>query len=176
MTPCKVSEERLQRWFDSGAEPHHDMALHIHGCAACRQQVDAWQQAGHALRQIVDQGVGEIEPLVAVQAIHARIAAARERSWSARWGMWWQDLWTFNRRAAITFAAAAFLGAVSAPVAIGLMESGGGDSSLGPNAISLVVVESLEFDGNARPVVYRPSGATAIIWVEPEALDGVVHN
>jgi len=47
----------------------------------------------------------------------------------------------------------------------------------GSPALASVVVESLDFDGDNRAVVYRPgSGQTTIIWVEAEDSYGAKEN
>jgi anti-sigma factor RsiW len=139
---------------------------HLQGCVSCRRQVDAWRTAGEALRDVVDSGVGEVEPLLALQQIRARIACRQQSPWIWRLGAWWRDLWTFNRAAVYGVAAATALGAVSAPLFLYLF--GSADNGTGPS-VAAVVVESLEYGGESKAVVFRPeNSSTAIIWVEPQ--------
>jgi len=174
MSGCNLSEQRLLRWLDGDAKGADEIEAHVETCETCAARIDAWRGAGEELRAMVDAGVGDVEPLLAVQRIHERIAHAQESSLVYRARAWWQDLWTFNRRAFAGLAAATVLGVASAPVVIAMLGGPSGDDGREASpAIASVVVESLEFDGDSRAVVYRPSGDTTIIWVEPEDTHGV---
>ncbi len=175
MKACTISTERLQRWFDGEVTLRDEVTVHVEQCEHCTAQVATWRRAGEELVQIVDAGVGEVEPLLALRSIRERIAHAEASSPSVWLRNWWQDAWAVRRRALAGVAIAAAAGIVSAPAFVYLL----GDVQLqqGSPAIASVVVESLEFDGDSRAVVYRPgSGQTTIIWVEAEDSYGAKEN
>lgn len=167
MTHPKLSPERLQMWLDG--ELSENEAVELEGRLAHEPEAEALVKSvravGDHVREWVDGGMGEVEPLRALQSIRQRIAEEEAASPMARLGRWWHDLWAFNRKALAGVGMAAALGAASAP---GLMYWLGGPSSQGTAPMASVVVESLEFSGNATAMVYRPTdSATTIIWVEP---------
>lgn len=170
MTSCKQSEKRLHEWLDGelpeGSPEALEVESHVERCTACGARVEAWRHTGAQLRTLVDDAVGDVEPLRALQRIRTRIAEAEQRSLLNRLQIWWHDLWVFNRRAVAGVAAAAAMGALCAPAVVYLTAERTWEAA--SPAMASVVVESLEFDGNAKAVVYRPEGSkTTIIWVEP---------
>ncbi len=170
MTSCKQSEKRLHEWLDGelpeGSPEALEVESHVERCEACSARLEAWSFAGAQLEQLVEEGVGKVEPLRALQKIRARIIEAEERSLLNRASVWLEDLWAFNRRAVAGVAAAAAMGALCAPTVVYLAQD---ESWSQPSpAMASVIVESLEFDGTAKAVVYRPEGSsTTIFWVEP---------
>lgn len=175
MKACSISTERLQRWFDGEVTRRDEVTVHVEQCEHCTAQVASWRHAGEQLAQIVDDGVGEVEPLLALRSIRERIADAEARSPSVWLRNWWQDAWAAKRRAMAGVAIAVAAGIVTAPAFVYWL--GNAELQQGGPAIASVVVESLEFDGDSRAVVYRPgSGQTTIIWVEAEDSYGATEN
>lgn len=175
MKGCSLSSERLQRWFDGEAKLRDEITVHVEQCEHCTTQVALFRRAGEQLVQIVDDGVGEVDPLLALRSIRERIAHAEASSPSAWLRRWCQDAWVARRRAVAGVAIAAAAGVVTAPAFVYWL--GSTEFQQGDPAIASVVVESLEFDGDSRAVVYRPgSGQTTIIWVEAEDSYGVSEN
>ena len=74
------------------------VAEHVRGCDGCRDEVESWQRAGAALVEVIDAGIGEVEPLYALRSIRNRIDDASGRASFGRLADWWRDLWAFNRR------------------------------------------------------------------------------
>lgn len=168
MSGCDFNRTWLMAWLDGEAgKKAGRVREHLEHCSECANEVDAWRRAGDELRATVDAGVGDAEPLVALQRIRERIARKEEETAGARLRAWWNDVWLLNRRAFAGVAIAAALGALSAP---GLLYWAGRDTldMNGPPA-GAVVVESLEVGGNATAVVLSgDSGETTLIWVEPD--------
>jgi anti-sigma factor RsiW len=144
---------------------------HVERCRECQELIAAWQHAGDELRAMVDEDVGQVDPLLALQNIRDRIAAAESRTLGSRLVAWWEELWLVNRRAVAGVVAATALGALVAPGAVFLLGKTAPtmlEELTGP----AVVVEALEVGGNATAVVWGGAGETStLIWVEPGADD-----
>lgn len=171
MTTCGFSKRLLHSWYDGAAgSAAAQVEAHLQRCGACSAEVDAWRQASEKLRQVIDAGVGHVEPLVALRDIRERIHEAEKRSIVGRLRAFWDDLWLLHRRAVAGVAAAAALGALCAPAVTWWLGEAGVDVTTASGAqMASVVVESLEFgDDAARAVVYNADdGMTTLIWVEP---------
>jgi hypothetical protein len=170
MTRCAyVSEEELASWYDGLPGNREDIASHVEGCANCSAVLSSWRASGEQLRSVVDTALGEVEPLIALQSIRQRIAAGETGSFAERVSAWWEELWTFNRRAVQGVVAAAALGALTAPAVAYWMGAQAEAPEVGGPHVASVVIEELEYAGSARAVVYHPAESTTIIWVEPGA-------
>ncbi len=125
---------------------------------------------GEYLRDIVTQGVPQVEPLRALQSIRERIEQEEAKSAKSRWTSFWEGIFTSPRQMALGFACAAALGAVVAPAALWLMSTDAIDTHTttdGQPQTASVVVESVEIEGNAKTVVFQPQGSdTAVIWID----------
>ncbi|OGQ77445.1 MAG: hypothetical protein A2289_16935 [Deltaproteobacteria bacterium RIFOXYA12_FULL_58_15] len=171
MSRCNYSKDRLQAWLDDQSGKHSAQTRkHLEGCRDCANLIEVWRRAGEQLRDTVDQGLGNVEPLAALKKIRMRVAEIEQRSLGARMRAWWNDTWMFNRRALAGVAVAAALGALAAPGAVYL--SGKlGTSAIGPALVARVgpgvVLESLEVGDNATAVVLDEGETTTLIWVEP---------
>jgi len=169
---CGISKEQLHAWADGEAGELSDkIAQHVATCEVCAQEVEVATRTGKILRHMVNQGVGPVEPLVALQGIRHRIEHNEQRAPMARLLAWWDDLWAFNRRAVVGVAMAVALGALVAPGVVWLADSQTSDrmpAELGSDpTMASVVVESVEIEGNAKTVVYQPQGSsTAVIWID----------
>jgi anti-sigma factor RsiW len=174
MSQCKYPREWLQAWLDGeGGRRSAETRDHLEHCRDCANLVDSWRRSGEELRQTVDAAIGEVEPLVALEKIRARIADAEQRTLGARLRHWWQEMWLFNRRALAGVAVAAALGALVAPGVLYVANRAAldvqDDGLHGP----AVVVESLEVGNNATAVVLGGEGGnTTLIWVEPGTDNG----
>ncbi len=169
MKPCTFPKRILSVWLDdeAGAE-RAEVEKHVAACRECAAEVEELRRASRVLRALLDDGIGEVEPLLALQKIRARIRANEERSFTARLKAFWGELWLFHRRALAGVTAAFALGALSAPLLTywtGMVQGVPADG--GPQTAA-VVVESLEVGGNATTVVLRGNGGSAtLIWVVP---------
>ncbi|MBI3178111.1 MAG: hypothetical protein HYZ27_00530 [Deltaproteobacteria bacterium] len=167
MKACTFPKRWLSAWLDSEAGEQNDaVEKHLVTCRECAQEVEDLRRTSAAVRTLLDNAVGEVEPLLALQKIRARIRDNAERAFMARLRAWWSDVWLFHRRALAGVTAAVALGALSAPIVTywtGMVEGAPADG--GPQTAS-VVVESLEVGGNATTVVLRGNGDSAtLIWV-----------
>jgi anti-sigma factor RsiW len=166
MKRCEVTERELASWYDGLLGAPKDMADHVERCESCSARIEVWRRSGDHLRGAIDSAIGEVEPLIALQAIRQRIATQEKAGLMARLRSFWDDLWVFNRRAVAGLATAAALGALTAPAVAYWM--GGQGAYPGDARVASVVVEELEYAGNAKAVVYHPDNSnTTIIWVEP---------
>ncbi len=170
MKACGFPEELLSAYLDGEAGARtREVELHLEACGACRDTVAGWRECGARLVRIVDGGVGDVEPLVALSRIRTRIAVAEAQSPLTRLARWWRDLWMFRRRAAAGVLVAAALGALSSPLVVlwaGRQLGGSGSGA----AFAGVVIESMEWGGKTQAVIYQGgSGATTLIWMEPDA-------
>lgn len=170
---CNFPQDLVSAWVDGEAGRRTDeVARHVEGCPGCAAAADAWRKEAAALRQIVDSGIGEVDPLPALAQIRERIAAREERSLFARVAAFWHDQWAFNRRAVAGVVLAAALGALSAPAVV-LWASHAARKGGHGAGLAAVVIESLQADPNTQTVVYRgEDGTTTLIWVEPDANEG----
>jgi anti-sigma factor RsiW len=169
MKSCKFPKTWLMAWLDDEMDEHAKAAReHLKDCRECAHEVEAWRVGGERLRDLIDRGVGEVEPLLALEKIHARIAAAEEMPWFDRVRRGWAELWLLHRKAFAGAAVAAALGMLTAPAAIYFLARVDGTQI---NQVqNAVVVESLEVGGNGTAVVLSADDSdTTIIWVESDA-------
>lgn len=170
MSVCGYSEGLLSAYLDGEAgSKQRDVERHLDACSGCRSTLESWREGGRALSSIVNAGLGDVEPLVALSRIRTRIAAAEQRSPTARVAAWWRDLWTFRRRAVAGVMVAAALGALSSPFVV--LWAGRHLGSGAPSGVSFagVVIESMELGGGTQVIYQGGSGTTTLIWVEPDA-------
>jgi hypothetical protein len=169
MKGCEFPAAWLMAWLDDEMDEHAKAAReHLKDCRACAALVDTWRQGGVRLRDLVDRGVGEVEPLMALEKIHARIAATEEMPWFDRVRRAWAELWMLHRRMLAGAAVAMALGALTAPAVVYWL--GRADMAQTDLVRNAVVVESLEVGGNATAVVLSADDSdTTIIWVESDA-------
>ena len=171
MTDKRFSDEMLHAYADGEAGEAHDaIEQELAQCALSREEVESVRITGEYLRDMVSQGVPEVEPLRALQSIRARIEEAESRSAKSRWERFWQDFFASPKKIAMGLACAAALGAVVAPGALWLLSGDGIDGGAavsGQPQTASVVVESVEIEGNAKTVVFQPQGSdTAVIWID----------
>lgn len=161
---CGLSEQLLHAWLDGEAGSHTAaVQTHVDGCRTCSARLASLRQGQRLLAAIVDRGVGEVEPLLALQGIRRHMRAHEERGFWAELRERLGDLWMFNRRALVGASVAVALGALCAPLALLLMAR-----LAGPRAAQAVVVESLQVQDNVRAhVVPQGDNSTTLIWVEP---------
>jgi hypothetical protein len=166
MSACGYSRELLSAWIDGEAGGRAaEIERHVRACQSCSDAVREARESSEILRELVDAGVGEIEPLVALRAIRERIALHEGRSLVRRLTDGWADLWAYHRGAVAGVMVAAGLGALSAPAVVlwasRAVHEGGASASL-----ASVVIESMEWEGDAQAVVYTSaSSSTTLIWV-----------
>lgn len=180
---CKssFSEERLMQFFDgeASAEVEREVQTHLRACAPCAEQVRRWDGIGDGLRDDIDFGVESVEPLLALQCIRAVICRP-----TSAWQRVGQRLLSMPllqggislfRPWSLAAGAALLLVVVPLPLLLLGIPLSSADHATAGDALAAVTIESLEFDGNSRPVVYRPAdGNTTIIWVEPRS-EVVLH-
>ncbi|MBI5509877.1 MAG: hypothetical protein HY903_14065 [Deltaproteobacteria bacterium] len=169
MSGCKFPGPWLMAWLDDEMDEAAERArAHVKECRECAAKVEAWRAAGQSLVKTIDRALGDVEPLLGLEKIHARIAATEELPFFDRLRRAVDELVMLHRRAVAGAAVAMALGALSAPAAVFWLGARVVDEG-GPLRAA-VVVESLEVGGAATAVVW--SGAdqkTAIIWVESDA-------
>ncbi len=170
MNACGFSQELLSAWIDGeAAEQAQKVEVHLGTCATCSAQVEAMQAASKSLCNLIDEAVGNVEPLFSLTRIRARIEQQQARSPWAKLALWWREVWAYNRRAAAGVAIAMALGMLSAPL-LAMWAAAHGHQS---NRSLAVVVESMEWQGKDQAVVYQAeSGATTLIWVQPDGARG----
>lgn len=173
---CGYSTELLLQYMDGrAAERTQELSVHIAQCSRCTTELSAHKAASQKLVELVDRGVGEVDPLAALAKIHARIREQQEQSWLAKLKRGLEDLFTFQKKLVWGVAAAAALGALASPVLVlwakrAVKEGGPG------TRFATVVIESMQVEGNARTVVYRgESSDTTLIWVEPNDAGSRYH-
>jgi anti-sigma factor RsiW len=171
MSDRKFSDELLHAYADGEAgEATAEIEQELLNCAQSQAEVDSVRITGEYLRDIVSQGVPEVEPLRALQSIRERIEQEEAKSAKSRWTSFWEGIFASPRQMALGFACAAALGAVVAPAALWLMGTDGIDNYTatdGQPQTASVVVESVEIEGNAKTVVFQPQGSdTAVIWID----------
>ncbi len=168
MKACGFSEELLSAYLDGEAGARtREVERHLETCGACRETLAGWRECGAQLVRIVDGGVGNVEPLVALSRIRTHIAAADTQSPLVRLSTWWRDTWMFHRRAAAGVLVAAALGALSSPLVVlwAGRHLGSGSGTL----VAGVEIESMEWAGT-QPVIYQGgNGTTTLIWMQPDA-------
>lgn len=174
MNTCKITDEQIQLWLDNELShgEHQDLQAEINACPDCQARAERFLETGRELRGLVDASLHNVEPLRAVQAIHQRIDHYRRSSWSKRMRARASDVWAGERRKVVSVMVAAAISAVMGPAVLYLAEQQSVRSvpalqSASP-AMASVVVESLEFDGQSRAMIYRPAANTTVIWLESE--------
>ena len=170
MMECGFSKEMLHAWLDGEAGPAEaSVAAQVAECECCAREVEKVRASGDLLRQMIDDSVGDVEPLVALQKIRSRIVEQEERERGFSLKRWWSSLWE-NHRVAIGGAALAFaMGALVAPGVVYWVGDSGevGSMSNQPVRTASVTVESVEIEGGAKTVVLQPQGSsTAVIWID----------
>ena len=170
MSDCGFSKEILYAWLDGEAgEDSDSVASHLAECQVCAQEAERVRTSGQFLRTLIDDAVGEVEPLVALQKIRQRIDEQERKSQGFSLQRWWDSMWE-NHRVALAGAAFAFaLGALVAPAVLYFTGNAGGEGSQGfqPVRTASVTVESVEIEGGAKTVVLQPEGSsTAVIWID----------
>ncbi len=172
MTDCNFPKTWLMLWLDDELDPRAEQAReHLKHCQTCAAQVDAWRKNGAALRTLVDKAVGEVEPLWALERIHARIEATQELPWFDRFMRAASELLLLNRRRVAGLAAAAAMGMLVAPAVVYFAGRGVVPELTGPTTAS-VVVESLEVgDGATAVVLGSEEGGSTLIWIETDLGD-----
>jgi anti-sigma factor RsiW len=173
MSACGFSQELLFAWMDGEAGSRAVMVEeHLRACPSCTAEVRRGKESAQSLRDIVDAAVGDVDPLVALRGIRARLEAKKASSPLGRLGRMWEDVWAYHRRAAAGIMVAAALGALTAPAVImwaqNAVDTGGAGASL-----ASVVIESMEWEANAQTAVYTTEGSSlTLIWVEPDSDHG----
>ena len=161
---CGLSEQLLHAWLDGEAGSHTAaVQSHVDQCPTCNARLARLKQGQRLLIETVDQGVGQVEPLLALQGIRRHMRAHDDRGFFAEVRERLADLWLFNRRAVVGLSVAAALAAVCAPAALWLLAK-----FAGQRVAQAVVVESLQVQDNVRAhVVPQADRSTTLIWVEP---------
>lgn len=180
------------------AHEREEIERELQRCEVCRQRVEDWHQMSRELRGLIDAGVGKTEPLHLVQRIHEQVAEHAQSSWQRKARTWLGDVWLdkgfplqtrpsdaplaqpTQTRAWVVLAAAVLIALVVGPILVRALDATRADSLLGSAQgyvaaegttsalMASVVVESLEFDGRSRAVVYHPAADTTVIWVDRE--------
>jgi anti-sigma factor RsiW len=170
MSACGYSEELLSAYLDGEAGgKQREVERHLDACNDCRTTLESWRAGGQELSRLVNAGLGDVEPLVALSRIRSRIEASDQRSPTARAAAWWRDLWAFRRRAVAGVMVAAALGALCAPFVVLWAGRHLGGGAQGGAAFAGVVIESMELGGGTQVIYQGGSGTTTLIWVEPDA-------
>jgi hypothetical protein len=158
------SRRSLQMWFD-GEKKDTDLDVHIQTCRVCRQEVETWSAWSECLEQSIQAQVAGVEPLEALQKIRQCIAHQDRESIFKRGVRRLQVLWFGHKRLALGIALSVILGIVSVPISDYASTKETSDEV----PLASVVVESLEVEGNAEAVVYRPEGgSTTVIWTQAD--------
>lgn len=111
-----ISPELLSAWVDGEAgDRTAEVTERVANDPELASRADELRQSGGALRAMVDDALGPVDPLLALAHIRQRVAERRQRSLSARVSAWWSDVTTYHRRAFAGVAVAMALGAISAP-------------------------------------------------------------
>lgn len=162
----QVSSDLLQMWMDGEVGKRSaEVRDYVDNSPAASRELVEWRRSADELRDLVDRGIGEVEPLEALRAIRARVEDRQRRSVVGRVTSWWNELWMFERRRVGGVIAATAVGALCAPALVWWI---GTTSAPTQPAMAAVVVESLEVGNDAKAVVYEGgNGTTTLIWVEP---------
>ncbi len=172
MSGCNFPEELLHAFLDGEAGAHGErVEAHLRSCDSCSQRLAAARDSAESLRQLIDDAVGQVEPLEALRGIRQRIEARARLSLAARLSSFWDDLWAYHRRAVAGVMVAASLGALTAPAVVlwarRTIQQGGAGASF-----ASVMIESMEWDGETQAVVYTSEDShTTLIWVTPDDAD-----
>jgi anti-sigma factor RsiW len=167
----KMSDELLYAWVDGEAGKRSaEVRDFVDNHPDAKAKVEELRAMNRDLNALIDAGVGEVEPLMALSKIRQRIDAHKRRTIAARLAAWWDDVTMFHKKGLFGLAMAAALGALCAPGVMWLLRDrlpAAVDAGGGVNMAS-VVVESLEVGGDAKAVVMQAnSGTTTLIWVSP---------
>ena len=105
MSDCRFSKEILYAWLDKEAgEASDSVVIHLTECPECAQEVERVRASGQFLRTLVDDAVGDVDPLVALQEIRKRIDEQDRKAQGFSIERWWNSLWE-NHRTALAGAA-----------------------------------------------------------------------
>ena len=171
MSDCRFSKEILHAWVDGEAgEASGSVISHVTECPVCTLEVERLRASGQFLRDLVDEAVGEVEPLMALQSIRERIGPKQGPGGVfSRLRLGWDRVWD-KHRVALAGAVFAFsLGALVAPALLYFTGSSTGRSLQGEQSArtASVMVESVEIEGGVKTVVLQPEGSsTAVIWID----------
>lgn len=167
MNACHFDPQLLMAWMDGQAGLRAQEArTHFDGCEQCQAQVEEWKQAGAHLQKHIDEELGAVDPLRGLQKIRQRISSADNARLTIRLQTWFDDLWLFQRQALKGVAIAFALGILSAPAVLWWIKSASPGSARAE--IASVVLESMEFEATAQPVVLHDQQNTVtLIWMEP---------
>lgn len=170
-TKNDIPDELLHAWVDGEAgKLAAEVRDFVDNHPEAKAEIEALRTLNRDLNELVDAGVGAVEPLIALSKIRQRIEARRQRSLAARLTAWWADVTMFHKKGLAGLAVAAALGALCAPGVVWLLRDrlpAAGEPS-GNARMASVVVESLEVGGDAKAVVMQAdSGTTTLIWVSP---------
>ncbi|MBN1962372.1 MAG: hypothetical protein JW841_15675 [Deltaproteobacteria bacterium] len=172
MKKCDFPEELLSAYADGEAgKRHYECMRHLAQCSECRETINSQQKRSKSLISLVDQGVGDLDPLVALTRIRAKINKREQRQLGNKLLDFWHDLITFHRRALAGIALAMGIGALSAPLVVlwasNHLQNNGNSVS---TKFAGVIIESLQCDGAKQAIVRHNSDySTTLIWVEPDA-------
>lgn len=171
MSDRKFSDEMLHSYADGEAgHEAHAIEQELNNCGESMAEVESVRITGEYLRDMVSDGVPQVEPLRALQSIRARIEEAESQSAKSKWAKYWDGFFSSPKKVVLGFAVAAAMGAVVAPAALWLLSAGGIDGETMANGqpqTASVVVESVEIEGNAKTVVFQPQDSdTAVIWID----------
>lgn len=84
---CGRLHKRLQAWVDGelGGRGALELERHVAACGGCSRMVENWRAAGAQLKAVLRAEIGQVETLVALQAIRGRIDSHEQ-------GAFWQRL------------------------------------------------------------------------------------
>ena len=170
MTACDFNESQLLAWMDGeAASKSFVVQTHLDACLACVARIERVRRTRHTVADLIDRGVGAVEPLLALQQIRHQIHHAQSRALPRRLVASMLDMWRYNRTGLLLSIALILLCVWAAPYVTQnirpLWPQGSGDSS----NVNPVTVESLVVQDNAHASVIHGDRKTTLIWVEPNA-------
>ena len=174
MDRCDMSDELLHAWADGEAgEMTDSVAEHVAHCSLCAEKVNAATRTGKLLRGMLQQELGSVEPLMALQEIRDRIDKNEQATLPGRFQSWWDGLWASQSNRFAGLAVAMAVGAIAGPLVVwfvgALQDNPTSRDATNPIQAASVVVESVEIEGNAKTVVYQPQGSsTAVVWIDAQ--------
>lgn len=176
-----ISDDQLQAWMDGEAgDDTERISEYVEFHPNARQRLTKLAEARETLRELIDQGLGSIDPLAGMAAIRECIRRDEQGRLSERLRLWWSTVWRFHRGAWVGMVLAALAGALAAPGLLWLLGAGfaesrpvegvavenaaeeQGDSMYAPVGVG---IESLDIGGNRAARVLE-SGETMLIWVD----------